>query len=106
MDAIDIADWLLNLPADVDQRGDDRHRAGDPALRRRDGRDNGDGTVTYTNQVTSHPTQELMEFDERNGVTFEEAAAARQAASGDLCRRETPLYAASIARHARAKTGR
>ncbi|POX58432.1 hypothetical protein C3492_38055 [Streptomyces sp. Ru62] len=69
-------------------------------------KDNGDGTLTYTNQVTSHPTQEFMDFIEKNGTTFEEAAAARQAASGDHCRRETPLYAASIARHARAKSRR
>jgi hypothetical protein len=34
--------------------------------------------------------------------TFEEAAAARQAASGDHCRRETPLFAASIGQHANA----
>jgi hypothetical protein len=34
--------------------------------------------------------------------TFEEAATARQAAAGDHCRRETPLFAASIGRHANA----
>ncbi|MDW6057535.1 hypothetical protein SAZ11_05020 [Streptomyces sp. FXJ1.4098] len=69
-------------------------------------KDNGDGTVTYTNQVTSHPTQEFIEFNEKNGGTFEEAAAARQAASGDHNRRETPLFAASIARHALARSSR
>ncbi|MET8565368.1 hypothetical protein ABZV75_34215 [Streptomyces flaveolus] len=67
-------------------------------------KDNGDGTLPYTNRVTSHPTREFMDFIEKNGTSFEEVAAARQAASGDHCRRETPLYAASIARHARART--
>ncbi|GAA5165161.1 MULTISPECIES: hypothetical protein [Amycolatopsis] len=57
-------------------------------------------TSKYTNTVTSHPTADFMRFIEAQGQTFEEAAAARQAASGDHCRRETPLYAASIARHA------
>jgi hypothetical protein len=59
-------------------------------------------TSKYTSTVTSHPTVEFMEFIEAQGQTFEEAAAARQAASGDHCRRETPLYAASIARKANA----
>ncbi|MEU2337176.1 hypothetical protein ABZ608_26900 [Streptomyces sp. NPDC013172] len=67
-------------------------------------KDNGDGTVTYTNKVTSHPTQEFLEFNDNNGITFEQAAAARQAASGDHNRRETPLFAASIARHAMARS--
>jgi hypothetical protein len=62
-----------------------------------------DKTSRYTNTVTSHPTVEFMEFIKTNGQTFEEAAAARQAASSDHCRRETPLYAASIGRHANAR---
>jgi hypothetical protein len=62
--------------------------------------DNGDGTCTYTNHVTSRPTAANMAFNERNGITFDEAAKARQQASGDHCRRETPLFAASIERHA------
>ena len=62
-----------------------------------------DRTSKYTNTVTSHPTAEFMDFIARNGQTFEEAAAARQAASGDHCSRETPLYAASIGRHANAR---
>ena len=60
-------------------------------------------TSKYTNRVTSHPTAEFMEFIKANGQTFEEAAAARQAASSDHCSRETPLYAASIGRHANAR---
>jgi hypothetical protein len=62
-----------------------------------------DKTSRYTNTVISHPTVEFMEFIAGNGQTFEEAAAARQAASGDHCRRETPLYAASIGRYANAR---
>jgi hypothetical protein len=62
-----------------------------------------DKTSKYTNTVTSHPTAEFMEFVKANGQTFEEAAAARQAASSDHCSRETPLYAASIGRHANAR---
>lgn len=57
-------------------------------------------TSKYTNTVTSHPTAEFMEFIKANGQTFDEAATARQAASSDHCRRETPLYAAGIGRHA------
>ncbi len=62
-----------------------------------------DKTSTYTNTVTTHPTVEFMEFVKANGQTFEEAAAARQAVSSDHCSRETPLYAASIGRHANAR---
>jgi hypothetical protein len=58
-------------------------------------------TSKYTNAVTSHPTAEFMDFIARHGPTFEEAAIARQAASSDHCRRETPLFAASIGRHAK-----
>ena len=43
----------------------------------------------------------MANFIARHGQTFEEAAIARQAASGDHCRRETPLFAASIGRHQR-----
>ncbi|WP_176084772.1 hypothetical protein [Martelella sp. HB161492] len=63
-----------------------------------------DGNRTrYTNRVTSHPTDVFMTFIEAHGQTFEEASAARQAASGDHNHRETPLFAESIARKARAK---
>jgi hypothetical protein len=54
----------------------------------------------YTNTVTSHPTQQFLDFIDAQGQTFEQAAAARQAASGRHCAIETPLYAASIARRA------
>lgn len=62
--------------------------------------DNGDGTCQYTNSVTSRPTSEFLAFTEKNGVTFEDAAAARQAASDDHNHLETPLFAASIGRRA------
>jgi hypothetical protein len=58
----------------------------------------------YTNRVTCHPTDAFMDFIEKHGQTFEQAAAARQAAGGDHNHRETPLFAESIARKARAKT--
>jgi hypothetical protein len=61
-----------------------------------------DTTSKYTNTVTCHPTQEFLDFIAQNGQTFEEAAAARQAGSEDHCRRETPLFAASIGRKANA----
>ena len=62
-----------------------------------------DKSSKYINTVTSHPTAEFMAFIEANGQSFEEAAAARQAASGDHCSRETPLFAASIARKAKSR---
>lgn len=62
-----------------------------------------DNRTRYTNKVTSHPTDVFLSFLEEHGQTFEQAAAARQAAGGDHNRRETPLFAASIARRARTK---
>ena len=56
----------------------------------------------YTNTVTSHPTEDFLQFIANNGQTFPEAAEARQEASGRHCRLETPLYAQSIARWAAA----
>lgn len=62
-----------------------------------------DGRTRYTNRVTSHPTDAFMDFIAAHGQTFEQAAAARQSASGDHNRRETPLFAESIGRQALAK---
>jgi hypothetical protein len=63
-----------------------------------------DGNRTrYTNRVTCHPTDMFMDFIAKHGQTFEQAAAARQAAGGDHNHRETPLFAESIARKARAR---
>lgn len=58
--------------------------------------------VRYTNRVTSHPTEHFLDFTVRQGQTFQEAAAARQEASSRHNRIETPLFAESIARAARA----
>lgn len=44
-----------------------------------------------------------MAFLDAHGVSFEDAANARQSAGGDHNSRETPMFAESIARHARAK---
>jgi len=57
----------------------------------------------YTNKVTCHPTDVFMTFIAEHGQTFEQAAAARQAAGGDHNSRETPLFAESIARTSLAK---
>lgn len=57
----------------------------------------------YTNRVTAHPTDVFMTFLQDHAVKFEDAAAARQAAGGDHNSRETPLFAASIARRALSK---
>lgn len=61
------------------------------------------GRTRYTNRVTSHPTDAFVAFVEAQGQTLQGAIDARQAASGDHNRRETPLFAASIARHALAR---
>jgi len=63
-----------------------------------------DGNCTrYTNKVTCHPTDVFMDFIKSHGQSFDEAAAARQAAGGDHNHRETPNFAESIARRARAR---
>lgn len=61
-----------------------------------------DGRTEYTNSVLSHPTEDFLNFISKHGVTFEQAAHDRQAASGDHNSRETPLFAESIARAAMA----
>ncbi|WP_334185315.1 hypothetical protein [Novosphingobium sp.] len=58
------------------------------------------GRTRYTNSVTAHPTDAFMAFIAEHGVSYEDAAAARQSAGGDHNKRETPLFAASIARKA------
>lgn len=57
-------------------------------------------TCEYTNNVVAHPTPEFMEFIRKHNIAFEDAAATRQRDGGDHNRRETPLFAASIERHA------
>lgn len=55
----------------------------------------------FVNSVTSEATPEFLELIRQQGQTLEQAAAPRQRASADHNRRETPGYAASIARAAR-----
>ena len=57
-----------------------------------------------TNHVVATPTDEFLAFISKHGISFEQAAAARQAAGGDHNRRETPHYAESIARRALARS--
>lgn len=60
------------------------------------------GRTRYTNSVTAHPTDAFMTFLEAHGISYEDAAKARQEAGSDHNSRETPLFAASIARRAKA----
>jgi hypothetical protein len=62
-----------------------------------------DGHCEYTNSVVAHPTETFMAFIAKHGVSFEQAAAARQRDGGDHNRRETPLFAESIERRAKAR---
>jgi hypothetical protein len=61
-----------------------------------------DKSCEYTNSVVAYPTADFMKFIAGHKVSFDEAAAARQRDGGDHNRRETPLFAASIERKARA----
>lgn len=54
----------------------------------------------YTNSVVSYAPPEFLAFLKDHGMTLEQAATARQAASGDHNSRETPLFAKSIERRA------
>lgn len=65
--------------------------------------DAGNGRTRYTNRVTARPTDAFMAFLAEHGIAFADAAAARQAAGSDHNRRETPLFAESIARRAKAE---
>jgi hypothetical protein len=57
----------------------------------------------YTNNVVAHPTAAFINFiAAAHNISFEQAAAARQRDGGEHNRRETPLYAESIARRASA----
>jgi hypothetical protein len=60
-----------------------------------------DTRCEYTNSVVSHPTEEFLEFIKEHGISWEKAQSDRQQSSGDHNRRETPLFAESIARAAR-----
>jgi hypothetical protein len=60
----------------------------------------------YVNTITGHPTTGFLDFIAAGGVTFELAAAQRQAEISDHNARETPMYAASLERKALAALGR
>ena len=62
-----------------------------------------DTSCRFVNSVTSKATPEFLELIREQGQTFEQAAAPRQQASADHNRRETPGYAASIARAAKVR---
>ena len=61
----------------------------------------GDGDKNYGPKQASQKL--FLDFLGEHGIAFEDAAAARQAAGSDHNRRETPMFAESIARHALAR---
>jgi len=63
----------------------------------------GEASCRFVNTVTSKATPEFLELIRQQGQTLEQARAPRQQASADHNRRETPGYAASIARAAKAR---
>jgi hypothetical protein len=59
-----------------------------------------DHTTEYSNHIHASATDEFLSFIEKNGIGFEQAKAARQAASDAHNREETPNFAKSIERKA------
>jgi hypothetical protein len=57
-----------------------------------------DHTCKYSNHIHASATDEFLAFIEKNGLTFEQASAARQQASDFHSREETPNFAKSIER--------
>jgi hypothetical protein len=57
-----------------------------------------DHTCEYSNHIHATATDEFLTFIEKNGITFEQARAARQQASESHNREETPNFAKSIER--------
>jgi hypothetical protein len=55
-----------------------------------------DDTCEYSNHIHASATDEFLAFIEKNGLTFEQARAARQQASDSHNREETPNFAKSI----------
>jgi hypothetical protein len=60
--------------------------------------DNGDGTCTYANSVTGHPTADFVAMAERGGASLDDIIAASRAAAEAHNHLETPNYASSIER--------
>jgi len=55
-----------------------------------------DGSCEYTNHINAYATDEFLDFIKSYGITFEQAAEARQSASDTHNREETPNFAKSI----------
>jgi hypothetical protein len=62
-----------------------------------------DETSEYSNRIHASATDEMLQFIKEHGITFEQAAAARQAASDAHNKEETPNFARSIERWALSK---
>jgi len=59
-----------------------------------------DNTCEYSNSIHATATDEFLEFIKEHGTTIEQARAARQAASDEHNKEETPLFAKSIEKKA------
>jgi hypothetical protein len=64
-----------------------------------------EGRCEFTNHVHTHATDEFLDFLARQGIPFEVFRAQRQPMSTAHNRGETPLFAASIERHALRNVG-
>jgi hypothetical protein len=64
-----------------------------------------DHTCEYSNHIHASVTDEFLTFIDKNGVTFEQARAARQQASYSHNREETPNFAKSIERRSLSRYG-
>jgi deazaflavin-dependent oxidoreductase (nitroreductase family) len=64
-----------------------------------------DGHSKYENTVTLSATDDFLAFVTSRGTTLAQVARDVHAAATDHCARETPGYAASVARHARLISG-
>ncbi len=63
-----------------------------------------DETCEYSNRIHASATDEMLEFIKKHGITLEQAAASRQAASDAHNKEETPNFARSIERRALSKS--
>jgi hypothetical protein len=63
----------------------------------------GDHSCEYSNHIHATATDEFLTFIEKNGITLEQARAARQQASDSHNREETPNFAKSIERRSLSK---
>jgi hypothetical protein len=59
-----------------------------------------DHTCQYSNHIHASATDKFLAFIKKNGITLEQAKAARQAASDAHNHEETPNFAKSIERRA------